>query len=253
MSLPFSNQPPTKGQFMPKIFPTALAPAINSIAGCAVFMLASSLFTIANAGSLSVTVLDKDGKPAADAVVVLQPASKGSPRNLLPLQATIAQEKMQFVPAVTLVGVGAKLRFVNNDAWDHHVRGAAAGLAPAQGASGTTSPVGFELRLEGKSEGKPAKSLEVTMDKPGAQSATLLGCFLHGSMRGHVYVSDSPWAAKTGADGVASFEDVPEGAVQLKVWHPDQLLDLPSQPVTVSGTPAKASVQLQVVPRRRRV
>jgi plastocyanin len=232
---------------------TASSSAIKLIASYALFMLASSLFSIASAGSLSVTVVDKDGKPAADAVVVLQPTGKGAPKNPLPLQATIGQEKMQFVPALTLVGVGAKLRFVNNDAWDHHVRGGAAGLTPALGASAGSAPAGFELRLEGKSEGKPAKSLEVTMDKPGAQSAVLLGCFLHGSMRGHVYVSESPWAVKTGADGIASFDEVPDGAVQLKVWHPEQLIDLPGQQVTVSSTPAKASVQLQVVPRRRRV
>jgi hypothetical protein len=48
--------------------------------------------------------------------------------------------------------------------------------------------------------------------------ATLLGCFIHGSMRGYLYASESPWAAKTGSEGIATFEDLPEGAAQVKVW-----------------------------------
>ncbi len=223
--------------------------ATKFIAAPAIFYWASSLFGIANAGSFSVTVVDKEGKPTADAVVVLLPSGKGTARAALPLQATIAQEKMQFVPAVTVVGVGAKVRFVNNDPWDHHVRSSAAGAAQF---SDTKQAGAIDLRLEGKSEGKPGKSVEVAMDKAGAQSAVLLGCYLHGSMRGHVYVSDSAWTAKTGADGVAQFDDVPEGSVQVKVWHAEQLLDLPMQQATVGAAPAKLGVQLQIVPRRRR-
>jgi hypothetical protein len=111
---------------------------------------------------------------------------------------------------------------------------------------------GFELRLQGKDEGKPAKFQDVTMDKPGAQTAVALGCFLHGSMRGAVYVSDSPWAAKTNAEGVVSFENVPDGAVQLRVWHADQVVDLPVQSVNVTAAPLQLKSQLQIVPRRRR-
>ena len=80
-------------------------------------------------GSLAVSVFDKEGKPVPDAVVVVIPANKTAlPKNALPFQATITQEKMQFIPAVTLVPVGAKVRFINNDAWDHHVRSSPAGL-----------------------------------------------------------------------------------------------------------------------------
>jgi plastocyanin len=164
---------------------------------------------------------------------------------------------MQFMPAVSVIAAGAKVRFVNNDPWDHHVRASAAGAAQfsldASSAGGAQAGAkGQELRLEGKPDGKPAKSVELTMDKIGAQSAVLLGCFIHGSMRGHVYVSDSPWAAKTGADGNAVFDDVPDGKVQVKVWQADQLLDLPVQSTLVGVTPAKVSVLLPVTPRRRR-
>jgi plastocyanin len=205
---------------------------------------------LVHAGSVSVQVLDKDGKPAPDAVVVLVTSAKGgAPKTPMPMTATVVQEKMQFVPSVSVVPLGARVKFVNNDPWDHHVRASAAGAA--QFTSGT--PPAFDMRLEGKSDGKPAKFAEVTLDKPGALGASLLGCFLHGSMRGNLYVSDSPWAAKTGADGMATFDDVPDGAAQVKVWQADQLIDLPPQQVTVGTTPLKLKAQLQVVPRRPRV
>jgi plastocyanin len=209
----------------------------------------------ANAGTVQVSVVDRDGKPAQDAVVVLVHATARQAANSLPVMATVANEKMQFIPAVTVVAKGAKVRFVNNDPWDHHVRGAPAASifanTPEAYAAGRNAG-GFELRLQGKDEGKPAKFQEVTMDKTGAQTAVSLGCFLHGSMRGTVYVSDSPWAAKTNAEGVVSFENVPDGAVQVRVWHADQLVDLPLQSVNVTSATLQLRSQLQIVPRRRR-
>jgi plastocyanin len=173
-----------------------------------------ALAQLASAGNLQVSVLDKEGKPVADAVAV--------------------------------VGVGAKGLFVNNDPWEHHVRASAAGVAQFNAAAGE----GFELRLDGKAEGKAAKSAEATFDKAGA---VLLGCHLHASMRGHVFVSDSPWAALTNVDGVAMFEAVPDGATRVRVWHADQLIDIPQQQVALTAAPAKTTMQLSVVPRRRRI
>ena len=208
----------------------------------------STLVTAASAGSLSVSVIDKDGKPVPDAVVVVVPTNKSvQPKVPMLAQAAINQEKMRFIPAVTVVPVGAKVRFLNSDPWDHHVRSSPAGM----GQFNTTN-AGFELSLEGKPDGKPAKSSDVTMDKPGVMGATLLGCFIHGSMRGYVYVSDSPWAIKTGADGMATFDDLPDGAAQVKLWQADQLIDVPPQAVTVGAVAAKSTFQLSVVPRRAR-
>lgn len=192
-------------------------------------------------------MLDKEGKPAPDAVVVVVPSAKtGAPQSPLPAQVTIYQEKMRFVPAVSVVALGAKAQFVNNDPWEHHVRGSAAGAAQFNATPGE----GFELRLDGKPESKPAKTADATFNKAGA---VLLGCHIHGSMRGHVYVSESPWAVLTGADGVAQVEQLPEGAAQIKVWHADQLIDIAPQAYTVTASPGKLTLQLSVVPRRRRI
>jgi plastocyanin len=237
---------------------------MKSIASRAVNTPAKALFSIffsllsavaAHAGTVQVSVVDRDGKSAQDAVVVLVHATVRNAPTSLPAQATVVNEKMQFVPAVTVVAKGAKVRFVNNDPWDHHVRGAPASSLFAntpEAYAAAKDAGGFELRLQGKDEGKPAKFQDVTMDKPGAQTAVALGCFLHGSMRGSVYVSDSPWAAKTNEQGIVSFENVPDGAVQLRVWHADQVVDLPTQSVQVTSAPLQLKSQLQIVPRRRR-
>lgn len=224
---------------------------LRAAIGCAWGLAAVS----AQAGSLQVTVVDKDGKPTPDAVVIVLPTVKATAKNPPPMLAVINQEKMQFVPAVTVVSPGAKIRFINSDSWDHHVRMAAPGLSlpldPAA-TSATSTSNGFALRLERKSEGKPAKSVEVTLDKPGAMGASLLGCFIHGSMSGTVYVADSPWTVKTGADGMATLDDVPDGAATVKVWHSAQVVDLKPQTITLGATPGKLTMQLEVVPRRRR-
>ena len=200
------------------------------------------------ASSLSVSITDKEGKPVPDAVVIVLPSNKSVlPALPLPAQATIVQEKMQFIPNVTLVPVGAKLSFINNDPWDHHVRSSPAGMGQFN-----ATQAGFEFRIEGKSANKSAKPAEVTLDKAGGLSATLLGCFLHGSMRGYVYASESPWAAKTNADGLAVFEGLPDGAAQVKVWQADQLISLPVQSLALTATPGKLGMQLSVVPRRSR-
>lgn len=191
--------------------------------------LAACPFTPVQAASLHVTVLDKDGKPTPDAVVTVLPAAGGVAKNTPPLRAVIGQEKMQFVPVVTVVSRGAVVRFVNGDPWDHHVR------------------------LEGKTEGKPAKAMEVALNQSGATGATLFGCHIHGSMTGQIFVAESPWAVKTGPDGVAILEDVPEGAATVRVWHSVQLLEPTPQKVFVCGATGSLTFQLDIVPRRRRV
>jgi plastocyanin len=218
---------------------------MNNFKKILTFLAFAVLGTAATAGNLQVSVVDKEGKPVPDAVVVLVSPSIGSPKTALPMQVSINQEKMRFIPAISIVGVGAKARFINNDPWEHHVRGSAAGVIQFNADTAD----GFVLRMDGKTEGKAAKTADAAFDKTGA---ILLGCHLHASMRGHVYVSDSPWAILTNADGVASFEAVPDGALQVKVWHADQFIDIPAQRVNLTAAPAKSTMQLTVIPRKKR-
>lgn len=210
---------------------------------------ATALLTLsaatAQAGTLQITVTDRQGQPLPDAVVVVEPASGARGQAPTPVQTTIAQHKMQFVPAVTVVPVGSRVRFTNQDGWDHHVRGLPAGPADLSAAPGT----GFELRLAGRVEDRAPTSTEVVMAQAGPLQ---LGCHMHGSMRGFVYVADTPWAVKTDTQGVAVLGEVPEGAALVRVWHPDQVVPGSPVPVRVQAVTA-VTVPTQVLPRRRRL
>ncbi len=218
---------------------------IKLIALQAVIMPASILFS--HAGSLSVSVVDKDGKPTADAVVMVNPTAGGAVSSTLPSALTLSQANMQFSPAVALVQKGAKVTFINNDPWDHHVRGSAAGAKEFSiGAAD-----GFSFRLTGKTSTAANKinSSAVTFDKAGV---TLLACYLHGSMTGHVVVSDSPYAAKTDANGVATFTDLPDGAAEVKVWHAAQFVDIAPTNSTLKPGANQVKMQLTVTPKPQR-
>jgi plastocyanin len=218
------------------------SPSPTSAIVLALGLMASS---VAQAATLQVTVLARDGQPLADAVVILEPVGSATrPKSPPPTEVLITQQKMQFVPALSIVPAGSKVTFTHLDRWEHHVRGLPAGLAALTG----TATGGFELRLGGKAEGKAAESSTLSIDQAGPMQ---LGCHLHGSMRGSIYVTDTPWAVKTNADGVATLPDVPEGAARVRVWHADQLIDAAATPITVTTVTA-LSVDTRIQPRRRR-
>ncbi len=75
-------------------------------------------------------------------------------------------------------------------------------------------------------------------------------CHGHG---GQIYVAESPWTVKASPEGVVTLDDVPEGAVSVKIWHALQLVEPAPQKLAVGATPAKLTVQVDVVPRRRRL
>ena len=211
----------------------------------------------AAAGTLQINVTDLDGKPAADVVVLLSTAARPAP---VPASTpvVITQEYSRFGPFVTVVPLGSTVRFTNKDNYDHHVR------STPSGPLGSTAPaVSFELRLAaaamGGQTGSPATPAprnaaatamgDIKLDQPGPIG---LGCHLHSSMRGQIYVSPTPWFARTDATGVARIENAPEGAAELTLWHPDQLADQPLQRLQLGAAPAAASGRLNFTPRRRR-
>ncbi|HEX3139635.1 MAG TPA: plastocyanin, partial [Rhizobacter sp.] len=212
-----------------------------------------------HAGTVQLTVTDKDGKPTPDVVVLVQQPAKTAP-SPAPKPVVIVQEGSRFVPFLTVVPVGSTLHFINKDDYDHHVRSTPSGplgsIAPAKS---------FELRLDANLAAgsrsndvyanTPAKKNSGTSTgdvRVDAAGAIGLGCHLHGSMRGQVYVADTPWFAKTDANGVASIEGVPDGVAQITLWHPDQLQDQAPVPIQVNATPLTTTTQLNFVPKRRR-
>ena len=181
----------------------------------------------AQAATLTVTVLAKDGQPLSDAVVIVEPANPGSRAKLAPVQAEVQQEKLQFVPRLSVLPLGSTVVFSNLDRYDHHVRGLPAGMA---GLSASPES-GFALMLPARVEGKPPASATQTLNQAGPMQ---LGCHLHGSMRGSIYVTDSPWVVKTNDQGVATVTDLPEGPAQVRLWYPRQLVEQPATPANIA-------------------
>ncbi|MFG6469067.1 cupredoxin domain-containing protein [Roseateles sp. BYS87W] len=196
------------------------------------------------AADLSVTVLDRHGKPLADAVVLVDSAVQGA-RPATLLEATITQEKLRFVPAVTVVGLGAKVNFSNLDGWDHHV------ILGLMGAGGVFLDPGqnTQFRLPALKGAKAPAVESKQLSQPGAY---LLGCHIHGSMRGHIYVADTPWARLVGEDGKALLQSVPEGPARIRIWHPDQLVDGAPVTVQVQAAGSAISVPTQISPARKK-
>jgi plastocyanin len=194
----------------------------------------------ANAGTVQVTVTGADGKPAANVVVQVRPTTAWTPRPAPPV-AVVSQQDLRYEPFVTVVPMGGSVRFVNRDAYDHHVRSLAGGplgsVAPAKQ---------IDIRMGPASSGKDTSS-DVVLDQLGA---IVLGCHLHGSMRGHVLVSDTPWNAVSDAAGRVRIEGVPDGAAELRVWHPDQFADQTSQALQVAAA-SNAEAKLNFTPRTR--
>ena len=196
----------------------------------------------AQAATVTVAVHGADGQPAPNVVVQLMPAHPGVPRPPA-APVVIAQRDIHFVPYVTAVPAGTTVRFSNEDPYDHHLR------SEAGGPLGNVAPAReFEMRLPAAS-GDKVSSAELRFDKPGI---VVLGCHLHGSMRGHLFVSDTPWVAVTDANGVATLVDVPEGAADLRPWSPDQLVDQPAIHKQVAGASTILEATLNFTPPKPR-
>jgi plastocyanin len=161
------------------------------------FAAGMALCVGAAAATVEVVVADGAGKPLADAVVMLEPASGRAP--VKPVSGVqITQVRRQFDPQVTVIPVGTAVAFPNLDTVRHHV----------YSFSGAKT---FELKLYA---GVPAAP--VVFDKAGI---AVLGCNIHDQMVAWVVVVDTPFYARSSALGKASIAGVPAGAYRLKVWH----------------------------------
>jgi plastocyanin len=194
----------------------------------------------AQAATLQVTVHNADGQPATDTVVLVQPTASW-PAQPLPPTAVVNQRDIRFVPFVTVVPVGGTVRFVNLDNFDHHVRS-----QPGGPLGSVAAAKDFEFRLPPARKGNNT-SADLRLDVAGT---VLIGCHLHNSMRGHLFVSPTPWFGVTDAQGRVRIEGLPDGQAELKLWHPDQLTDQPAQRVQVAGTQA-LEAKLNFSPRKR--
>ena len=172
---------------------------MNRLSTAAALLLLACGTATGYAAELRVLVKDHHGKRVADAVVMATPLDpKSSLRAKTPPDA-VDQVDKQFVPYVKPVFVGSKIHFPNSDNIRHQVYS----FSPAKK---------FELPLYGGTDAPP-----VVFDKPGV---VVLGCNIHDWMVGYIYVSDTPFFAKTTLAGTASIEDLPPGEYSVRLWHP---------------------------------
>lgn len=183
----------------------------------------------AGAAAFEAIVRAPDGKPVEDAALVLEPvAGRIEPPKT---SAKIEQRDREFVPYLTIVQKGTPIEFPNRDRIKHHVYS----FSPAKI---------FEIKLYA---GEPAKP--VVFDQAGEVA---IGCNIHDWMEAHVLVVDTPWFAKTGADGIARLS-VPAGAYRLRPWHPRQKAAAEARLVDIADGPTKRmELTLDVAPRTQR-
>ena len=166
--------------------------------GCFVGLALLAAAAGAQNAEIAASVTDAQGKPVADAVVVAVPAD-GNIRLPARREDVVDQVDKEFVPKVQAILVGTAVKFPNKDNVRHHVYS----FSPAKR---------FELPLYA---GVPAQP--VLFDKPGV---VVLGCNIHDWMVGYIYVSESPYFGKTGADGRVLLTELPPRAYIVRVWHP---------------------------------
>jgi plastocyanin len=152
----------------------------------------------AAAADLSVSVLDTAGHGVAG-VVILAESTVAAPDKHAARTAIMDQQHMQFVPRILIVQTGTAVDFPNSDQIQHQVYSFSA-------------PKSFKLSLYAGHKYPP-----VVFDRPGLVT---LGCNIHDTMIGYIYVTDSPFFGRSDASGQLQLHGLPAGDYTLTAWHP---------------------------------
>lgn len=153
------------------------------------------------AAELHVGIVDQRGKPVADAVVTVLPATRTPAQAPAPASRTktINQSALTFVPYIEVFRPGDQVVFHNSDKTRHHVYSFSTVKA-------------FEFMLNpGES------STALVLEKSGVVA---VGCNIHDSMITYLYVTDAPWVVRTSPSGKAVVRGLPAGTYTVRVWQP---------------------------------
>lgn len=175
---------------------------LHLLAKAAAGLLALVAWAAVGAERLSIEITDQQGRGVADAVVTLMPldGTRHATAAQAPRRVEIRQEGQQFRPRVRVVPVDTWVSFPNRDPIRHHVYS-------------FSSAKPFEIKLFKGDEADP-----VHFDQPGLVA---VGCNIHDWMAGYIYVTDAPYFARTGEQGMAAVDGLPAGRYRATVWHPD--------------------------------
>jgi plastocyanin len=198
---------------------------------CALVVAAATV--AARATDVAFTLVDPKGAPVADAVVSLIPLDNPARPTPPADPIEIPQSGQEFSTFVTPVVVGSTVIFPNADKVSHQVYS----LSPVKK---------FALPLY-----KPHDSGTVVFDRPGVVA---LGCNIHDWMLAYVFVLETPWFAKSTADGAAKISSVPPGRYRAEAWHPT-LKKSETREITLTNADATAlafTLATKPIPRIRR-
>ncbi|GLQ32573.1 hypothetical protein GCM10007876_30520 [Litoribrevibacter albus] len=105
-----------------------------------------------------------------------------------------------FVPDVLVISKDSLVEFPNSDNIRHHVYS-------------FSKPKPFELRLY---SGKP--EAPIRFENPGI---VVLGCNIHDSMVGYIYVADNNTTYQSNHRGRVQIEALPDALERVYIWHPN--------------------------------
>lgn len=188
------------------------------------FLVAASaaISSAAEAGQLTVTVVDSQGQLLPEAVVSIA-AQQSSPDT-----AIMDQVDKLFDPFVLAVSAGTRVQFPNSDNLRHQVY-----------SFSKTKP--FELPLYSNQQAP-----ELLFEQPGI---VVLGCNIHDHMRAYIYVSPHGQSVTTDSAGEAILEHDATGPVTVHVWYPGLGDEITAeQAFTVDADAATLAVALAVSP-----
>lgn len=184
-------------------------------------IFALALIAVVPAYSKTLHFTDQQGNVLANVIVSTQASS---PQSANPEPAIMDQVNKSFVPHVLAVQKDQLVSFPNSDNIRHHVY-----------SFSQTKP--FEIKLYSGSEAEPVK-----FDKPGI---VVLGCNIHDSMVGYIYVSDGEQLWQSDSNGDVT---VPEDVKDVSVWHPDlDFMHTKRIALAIDNSPEIQNVTLELV------
>ncbi len=167
-------------------------------------MLSILLFSaVTLAAELTLKITDQFGAPLANSVVEVTGSVKPPIVADLPV-LTMDQVDKHFSPTLLIAQQGQQVNFPNSDNIRHHVY-----------SFSKAKP--FQLKLY---SGQPEQP--VLFDNEGV---VVLGCNIHDSMVGYIYVTNSAQTYQSDDTGLVRLHNV-SLPVELSFWHPLQSMSL---------------------------
>jgi len=155
------------------------------------------------AASITLNVTDQHGQPLPNAVIELNVQGPDIGVEKLP-RIIMDQVDKRFAPTLLIARKGQQVNFPNSDNIRHHVY-----------SFSKAKP--FQLKLY---SGQPDKPIE--FDSSGV---VVLGCNIHDSMVGYIYVANSAYVYQSDSEGGVVLDDVTLPA-QITLWHSTQTIPL---------------------------